>query len=141
MISWGLQQVGCQSKMKGNRELFERLWLIWGEEKKELSLCQRKVKTNLYKEEGNFGIHKRQTERVSSNRILVCNIFFHKFWGSKLFCKFCLLHNQPDYCILKWNEYQLSEGKLCIIQRVTMTVSYSQSSRKKILMLTRFVQS
>ena len=43
----------------------------------------------------------------------------------------CLLHNQPDYHILKWNEYQLSEGKLCIIQRVTMTVLYSQSSRKK----------
>lgn len=63
--------------MKGNRELFERLWLIliWGEEKKELSLCQRKVKTNLYKEEGNFRIHKRQTERVSSNRIPICNIF------------------------------------------------------------------
>lgn len=78
--------------MKGNRELFERLWLIWGEEKKELSLCQRKVKTNLYKEEGNFGIHKRQTERVSSNRILVCNIFFISFGVQNFFVSFA-------YCI------------------------------------------
>ena len=76
--------------MKGNTELFERLWLIliWGEEKKELSLCQRKAKTNLYKkEETNSRIHNKETERVSSSGIPICSmIFFISFGGSHAYC-------------------------------------------------------
>lgn len=76
--------------MKGNTELFERLWLIliWGEEKKELSLCQRKAKINLYKrEETNSRIRNKETETVSSNGIPICSMIFSiNFGGSHAYC-------------------------------------------------------
>lgn len=117
--------------MKGNRELFERLWLILteGEEKKELSLCQRKPKTNLYKkEEANSRIHNKETEEASSSSIPVCSMNF--FIISLGFT--CLLYNQSDYLILIRHEYQLSESKLAIVQRVTVTFYIPSLQEKNI---------
>lgn len=55
---------------------------LGGGEVTKMSLCQRKAKTNLYKnEEANSRIQNKETEIVSSNRILVCSMIFLVSFG------------------------------------------------------------
>lgn len=93
------------------------LWKIivnLGEEKRGAVDMSKKSKTNLYKEEGNFGIQEANWKSYHLNS--VCNIFSISFGVQNFFINFNLLHNPTrlSHFKMEW-EYQLSEGKLCII--------------------------